>query len=287
MTRLCHDQRESARRRQRGRPAAHGDAAPARPRAEAADPAQQRQAALRRHPVGRPGPGRARRVRPGAARPRRRGALPRRPARRDPRRRRRPARARDRRRSWRTCTSGDTLRALPGRGARASCARSELAHSLCEGVRNDEVRGGSGWSPAFMADDDFVIDPLPNLLFTRDSSVWIRDHVAVTTLAMPARERETQLTELIYTPPPALRRHPRHPRLAPGVRRGRRRAAARPGRGGGRRRRAHDAGRRRAAGPADVRAAAWPRPCSPCRSPRSGPRCTSTPSARWSTSTRS
>ncbi|HEY3003393.1 MAG TPA: arginine deiminase family protein, partial [Kribbellaceae bacterium] len=46
---------------------------------------------------------------------------------------------------------------------------------------------------------DFLIDPLPNLLFTRDSSVWIRDTVAVTSLAMPARARETQLTELIYS----------------------------------------------------------------------------------------
>jgi arginine deiminase len=46
---------------------------------------------------------------------------------------------------------------------------------------------------------DFVIDPLPNLLFTRDSSVWVRDQVAVTSLAMPARERETTLTRAIYT----------------------------------------------------------------------------------------
>jgi arginine deiminase len=35
--------------------------------------------------------------------------------------------------------------------------------------------------------------------------VWVRDRVAVTSLAMPARTRETQLTELIYT---------EHPRFA-------------------------------------------------------------------------
>ena len=46
--------------------------------------------------------------------------------------------------------------------------------------------------------DHFLIDPLPNLLFTRDSSVWIGDRVTITSLAMPARRRETQLTELIY-----------------------------------------------------------------------------------------
>jgi arginine deiminase len=46
---------------------------------------------------------------------------------------------------------------------------------------------------------------LPNLLFTRDSSVWVRDRVAVTSLAMPARARETQLTEMIYTEHPRFR----------------------------------------------------------------------------------
>jgi len=50
---------------------------------------------------------------------------------------------------------------------------------------------------------DFVIDPLPNLLFTRDSSVWLRDRVAVTSPSMPARQRETTLTSAIY------RHHPR------------------------------------------------------------------------------
>ena len=33
------------------------------------------------------------------------------------------------------------------------------------------------WSPPCYDPDDFLIDPLPNLLFTRDSSVWIGDRV--------------------------------------------------------------------------------------------------------------
>ncbi|GAB3995076.1 hypothetical protein GCM10029992_11330 [Glycomyces albus] len=49
-----------------------------------------------------------------------------------------------------------------------------------------------------MRGTDFVIDPLPNMMFTRDSSVWIGDAVAVTSLAMPARRRETALTGVIY-----------------------------------------------------------------------------------------
>jgi len=75
----------------------------------------------------------------------------------------------------------------------------DLAGAITAGVRNDEVRGGFGLVTSLLDPHDFVIDPLPNLLFTRDSSVWVRDRVAVTSLAMPARARETQLTELIYT----------------------------------------------------------------------------------------
>jgi len=56
---------------------------------------------------------------------------------------------------------------------------------------------------------DFVIDPLPNLLFTRDSSFWIGPRVAITSLALPARVRETSLTDIVYA---------HHPRFT-GVRR--------------------------------------------------------------------
>ncbi|OBB15105.1 arginine deiminase [Mycolicibacterium setense] len=56
---------------------------------------------------------------------------------------------------------------------------------------------------------DFVIEPLPNLLFTRDSSFWVGPRVAITSLALPARVRETSLTDLIYA---------HHPRFL-GVRR--------------------------------------------------------------------
>jgi arginine deiminase len=99
---------------------------------------------------------------------------------------------------------GDTLRSYLD-AALHDLAPEDLVTYLTAGVRNDEVRGGHGLVTSVLAHDDFIIDPLPNLLFTRDSSVWFRDRVAITSLAMPARERETQLTELIYT---------RHPRFA-------------------------------------------------------------------------
>ncbi|GAA1723691.1 arginine deiminase [Aeromicrobium alkaliterrae] len=74
---------------------------------------------------------------------------------------------------------------------------SDLATVLTAGLRNDEVPIRT-LVTSLLASDDFVIDPLPNLLFTRDSSVWLPDRVAVTSLAMPARVRETQLTGLVY-----------------------------------------------------------------------------------------
>ncbi|HPX35581.1 MAG TPA: arginine deiminase [Mycobacterium sp.] len=56
---------------------------------------------------------------------------------------------------------------------------------------------------------DFAIEPLPNLMFTRDSSFWIGPRVAITSLSMAARVREASLTDLIYA---------HHPRFL-GVRR--------------------------------------------------------------------
>ncbi|HSE10447.1 MAG TPA: arginine deiminase [Nocardioidaceae bacterium] len=97
---------------------------------------------------------------------------------------------------------GDTLRGYLTEALHDQTPE-QLAAFLTAGVRNDEVRGGFGLVTSLLAHDDFLIDPLPNLLFTRDSSVWVQDRVAITSLAMPARERETQLTELIY------RDHPR------------------------------------------------------------------------------
>ncbi len=79
----------------------------------------------------------------------------------------------------------------------------DLANALMAGLAHEEMTPVGGLAYRFMDRHDFVIDPLPNLLFTRDSSVWIRDQVAVTSLAMPARMRETTLTRAIY------RHHPR------------------------------------------------------------------------------
>ncbi len=147
--------------------------------------------------------------------------------------------------------------------------------------------GGSGLVYGLMDPHDFVIDPLPNLLFTRDSSLWVRDHAAVTSLAMPARARETTLTQAIYRYHPLFAGTPllyqpglEHLEggdvllLAPGV------IAVGVGE------RTTAAGAERIARQS-IRAASWPTPSSRFRSHRSGPPCTWTRSAPWSTSTRS
>ena len=95
------------------------------------------------------------------------------------------------------------LRTLPADG---------LAHILMAGMTFNEVPlAGAELSLVRLMHHggDFVIDPLPNLLFTRDSSFWIGPRVAITSLALPARARETSLTDLIYA---------HHPRFL-GVRR--------------------------------------------------------------------
>ena len=82
---------------------------------------------------------------------------------------------------------------------------AELVGVLTAGLRRDELGAATGLAAALMDPLDFVIDPLPNLLFTRDSSVWLREAVAVTSLALPARVRESSLTSAIYD---------HHPRFA-------------------------------------------------------------------------
>ncbi|MGY1840743.1 MULTISPECIES: arginine deiminase [unclassified Modestobacter] len=87
----------------------------------------------------------------------------------------------------------------------AGLAPDDLAQALIAGVAHDELRGGRGLTYQLMSPGDFVVPPLPNLMFTRDSSVWVGGQVAVTSLAMPARARESALTAALYA---------HHPRFA-------------------------------------------------------------------------
>ncbi len=112
---------------------------------------------------------------------------------------------------------GGLATAGPAAGARtfglsAHLGAAPLAHVLMAGMTFNELPFGESELSLVRRmhhGADFVIDPLPNLLFTRDSSFWIGPRVAITSLALPARVRETSLTDLIYA---------HHPRFL-GVRR--------------------------------------------------------------------
>ncbi|KAA1425029.1 arginine deiminase [Mumia zhuanghuii] len=94
-------------------------------------------------------------------------------------------------------------------GALTTYDPERLAHILTAGLRNDELDGVHSVVTALLQPDDFLIDPLPNLLFTRDSSVWLRSAVALTSFAMAARDRESHLTQIVYEHHPRFAHVPR------------------------------------------------------------------------------
>jgi arginine deiminase len=73
-----------------------------------------------------------------------------------------------------------------------------LAGVLIAGLTPDELTIGRGVVFELLDRHDFIIDPLPNLTFIRDSSVWISDRVAVASLAAASRRRESELLGVIY-----------------------------------------------------------------------------------------
>ena len=92
---------------------------------------------------------------------------------------------------------GPTLRSVV-RLHLADLHPADLAGVLMSGLTQRELKTGRGLTYRLMDEHDFVVDPLPNLLFTRDSSVWIRGEVAVTSPSMPARRREATVLRAIY-----------------------------------------------------------------------------------------
>jgi arginine deiminase len=88
----------------------------------------------------------------------------------------------------------------------------ELAQRLIAGVAIDELPDASRSLSALVARaDGFVLDPLPNHMFTRDTSAWIFNGVSVHAMAKPARRREAVHLDAIYRHHPlfASSRHER------------------------------------------------------------------------------
>jgi arginine deiminase len=97
---------------------------------------------------------------------------------------------------------GPTLAAALGEHLR-SLDPAELAGVLVAGIAHGELPVSGGLVDRMSGPLEFIVRPLPNLLFTRDSSVWLERGVAVTQLALAARRRESTLTAAVY------RHHPR------------------------------------------------------------------------------
>jgi arginine deiminase len=72
----------------------------------------------------------------------------------------------------------------------------ELAQLLIMGLARDEFPGGRGAVFGLLDPWDYLIDPLPNLVFARDCSVWIGDSVAVT--SPRGRRAEAELAAIVF-----------------------------------------------------------------------------------------
>jgi arginine deiminase len=78
----------------------------------------------------------------------------------------------------------------------AGLSPEELVQVLIIGLARDEFRGGRGAVFALLSAWDYVIDPLPNLVFARDACVWIGDSVAVT--SPQGRRQEAELAAIVF-----------------------------------------------------------------------------------------
>jgi arginine deiminase len=94
------------------------------------------------------------------------------------------------------------LAAVPLRGALESMDPAELTSFLIGGITKREILDlvPEPKSIAFhsLLPDGFVLAPLPNLLYQRDTSCWIYGGVSVNNMRLPARMRETVSDEAMY-----------------------------------------------------------------------------------------
>lgn len=81
-----------------------------------------------------------------------------------------------------------------------------LAELLVGGLtRRDLHRGVPSLLLQTLDDDNFVLPPLPNQVFTRDSSCWVHGGVSLNPMAFAARRRETVHVEAVYRFHPLFR----------------------------------------------------------------------------------
>ncbi len=97
------------------------------------------------------------------------------------------------------------------RAALHGMASPLLARHLIGGLTISELPlEPHGLVAAVQQETDFVLPPLPNHLFTRDPSAWVYGGVVLSTMAMPARQRETVHLRAIYRYHPLFRNSDYH-----------------------------------------------------------------------------
>ena len=99
-----------------------------------------------------------------------------------------------------------------GRRRLSSLPPDALARHLIGGLTVAEsgldlgkLKGSSLIAAAIDDDSTFVLPPLPNSLFTRDSSCWIYGGVSINPMYWPARRREAYNMAAIYRAHPMFR----------------------------------------------------------------------------------
>jgi arginine deiminase len=92
------------------------------------------------------------------------------------------------------------------RGWMAEMASQQLVGHLIGGMTVSELpEEFRHWVQQAYSASDFVIAPLPNQLFARDSSAWVYGGVTVNSMARPARRRESLHLAAIYRYHPEFR----------------------------------------------------------------------------------
>ena len=88
----------------------------------------------------------------------------------------------------------------PVRGLFEEQDPTTLAGALIGGVLKADLRPLHARSLKWdmLKADDFILPPLPNHLFQRDNSCWIYGGVSINPMAMPARQRESLHSRVIY-----------------------------------------------------------------------------------------